>query len=102
MCVWEWACSVGAGESCIWGVCLLSCAVKIATDEAYHQSAEEATSGTPRKPPAENITPNWGGGVERVGVVKNMGIRNVIYMENSSSLACVKCGPGEGWLSPYP
>lgn len=51
------------------------------------------------KPPAESVTP-WG--VEGVGVVRNVGIRNLVCVENGSSLECAKYGPGKGWPFQYP
>lgn len=51
----------------------------------------ETPSEASRKPPAGNGTQH---GAEEVCEVRNIGTRNLVYMENSSSLARVKHGPG--------
>lgn len=50
-----------------------------------------------RKPPARISHM----GVERVGGVRNMGLRNLVCMENSSSPAHASYGPGRGGPLQY-
>lgn len=88
ICVWGRTCSGRAGESWLSGVCLFSWSVKIPTNKAYHQSAEEAISAT-----------CW----EYHNVLKGqVGIRNMICIKNDSSSGCAKYGPGEGMAFSIP